>query len=132
MVEYLMTLKKAKVPDKMAALPAAGKLDQKISVNFRRTPLQDAIAMIAGEIQVTFEIDGDALKFGGYTKNMTQDFVATNQSAKDVVSTILQMYSDPVRPEKTLVVAERGDGLVLTTAAAAERGKQKVLLPKAD
>ena len=130
-VEYLMTLKKAKVPDKTAALPAAGKLDQKISVNFRRTPLQDAIAMIAGEIQVTFEIDGDALKFGGYTKNMTQDLAVNDQPAKNILSSILQKYSDPVRPEKTMVITERGDGFVVTTAAAAERGKQKVLLPRA-
>lgn len=84
--------------------------------------------MIAKENKVSIDIDGDALKFGGYTKNMTQDFELTDHPAKMVLVQILARYSNDVRPDQNVVVAEQGNGLVLTTQSGAERAKQKVVL----
>ena len=127
-VEYLVTLKKAKVPVKAAEVPVGEKLGRKISVDFRRTPLQDAIANVGQQTGITFDINGDALKFAGYTKNMPQSHSANDKPANEVLLVILRQYGDPVRPEKSMVIAVRDGVLVLTTAAFAEKEKQTVLL----
>ncbi len=127
-VEYLVTLKKATVPVKAAVVPVGEKLGKKVSVDFRRTPLQEAIAFVAQEVGVTIDINGDALKFGGYTKNMTQDFSAIDKPAKEVLLIILRKYADPVRPEKSMVIAERDGKLMLTTEASASKDKQTIVL----
>ncbi len=127
-VEYLVTLKKATVPVKAAVAPVGEKLGRKISVDFRRTPLQDAITNVGQQAGITFEINGDALKFGGYTKNMTQDHSAVDKPARDVLLTILHKYADPVRPEKNMVITERDGVLVLTTEASAAKEKQTIVL----
>ena len=126
-VEYLVTLKKATVPVKAAVVPAGEKLGKKISVNFRRIPLQDAIAFVAQEVGVTIEINGDALKAGGYTKNMPQDFTTADTPAKEVLLRIIRKYASG-RPDGTMVVAEREGILFLTTAAVAASEKQTILL----
>ena len=127
-VEYLVTLKKAKAPVKAAEVPVGEKLGRKISVDFRRTPLQDAIAFVAQEVGVTIEINGDALKAGGFTKNMAQQYSAVDTPAKEVLLHILRKYDSPGRPNSTMVITERDGVLVLTTAAVAESGKQTILL----
>ncbi|MCA9071669.1 MAG: hypothetical protein KDA84_22235, partial [Planctomycetaceae bacterium] len=45
-----------------------------MDVDFRRRPLQEAFSDIGEATHVQFDIDGDALKFAGYTKNMPQTF----------------------------------------------------------
>jgi len=59
------------VPSKSATIQE--RLNKRISVNFRRAPLQEAIALIGREIEVEIQIEGDALKSSGYTKNMPQE-----------------------------------------------------------
>ncbi len=103
-----------KLPDLIA-----DRLKVKIDVDFRRTPLQDAMAYIGGELKTTIDIDGDALKFGGYTKNMTQDMKLDAQPAKTALKQILDKYQDPVRPEKHMViVVDEGKKTILVTTKA--------------
>ena len=107
-----------KLPDLIA-----DRLKVKIDVDFRRTPLQDAFAYIGGEIKTTVDIDGDALKFGGYTKNMTQDMKLDAQPAKIPIKQILDRYQDPIRPEKhmVIVVDEAKKLILVTTQASCEK-----------
>eukprot|EP00913_Durusdinium_trenchii_P013391 g12572.t1 len=56
-----------KIPDLIA-----DRLKLPVDVDFRRMPFQEAIAFIGEETHIRIEIDGDALKDSGYTKNMPQ------------------------------------------------------------
>jgi len=98
-------------------LPAtvAGRLGVKIEVDFRRTPLQDAIEFIGEEIQVPFDIDGDALKLSGFTKNMSQTLTKTD-TAKAVLHEIMKKYKGMV-----IVVDEGKKRITLTTQPVAEK-----------
>ena len=109
-----------KLPDLIA-----DRLKVKIDIDFRRTPLQDAVAYIGGELKTTIDIDGDALKFGGYTKNMTQDMKLDAQPAKIAIKQILDKYQDPIRPEKhmVIVVDEVKKTILVTTQASCEKNK---------
>ena len=109
-----------KLPDLIA-----DRLKMKIDIDFRRTPLQDAVAFIGGEIKTTFDIDGDALKAGGFTKNMPQTFKEDKITAIDGIWKILERYQDPAKPTQSmvLVVEEKSKRLLLTTAAVAEQQK---------
>ena len=103
-----------KLPDLIA-----DRLKLKIDIDFRRTPLQEAFAYISGEIKTTIDIDGDALKFGGYTKNMTQDMKLDAQPVKTAIAKILKNYQDPIRPEKQMViVVDEAKKLILVTTQA--------------
>ncbi|HAA60879.1 MAG TPA: hypothetical protein DCE39_08110 [Planctomycetaceae bacterium] len=110
----------AAVPQRVAptkTLPAtvAGRLAMKIEVDFRRTPLQEAVKFVAEEIQVPFEIDGDALKLSGYTKNMPQT-MARADSAKAVLHEIMKKYKGMV-----IVVDEGKKQITLMTQPVAEK-----------
>jgi len=111
-----------KLPDLIA-----DRLKMKIDIDFRRTPLQDAVAFIGGEIKTTFDIDGDALKAGGFTKNMPQTFKEDKITAIDGIWKILERYQDPAKPTQSmvLVVEEKSKRMLLTTAAVAEQQKLK-------
>ncbi len=103
-----------KLPDLIA-----DRLKLKIDIDFRRTPLQEAFSYISGEIKTTIDIDGDALKFGGYTKNMTQDMKLDGQPVKLGIAKILDKYQDPIRPEKHMViVVDEAKKLILVTTQA--------------
>lgn len=83
----------------------AERLNKKIDVDFRRTPLQEAFAYIADETKVTIEIDGDALKLAGYTQNMPQTFLLEQAPATKAIGQILKNYDKMclVVDEKTKV-----------------------------
>lgn len=85
---------KAAPPTNNPQLPAtiAGRLQLKMEVDFRRRPLQEAFADIGEATKVTFEIDGDALKLAGYTKNMAQTFNLGVVPANDAIKKILSQY----------------------------------------
>ena len=77
------------------------------------------MAYIGSELKTTIDIDGDALKFGGYTKNMTQDLKLDAQPAKTALKTILDLYQDPIKPEKQMViVVNEGKKTILVTTKA--------------
>ena len=97
-------------------LPAtvAGRLGVSIEVDFRRTPLQEAVNFIGEEIQVPFDIDGDALKLSGFTKNMAQTLTKAG-TAKAVLHDIMKRYKGMV-----IVVDEEKKRITLMTQPVAE------------
>ena len=100
------------------SIPAriADRLKLPISVDFRRTPLQDAIEEIGNKIGTRFVIDGDALKLSGYTKNMPQTFQHDQQPASIVLADMLKRYGD-----MCLVVDDAKQEIVVTTLASANQ-----------
>lgn len=96
----------------------AEKLKKPIDVDFRRTPLEEAFTYIGGESGVDFEVDGEALKFAGYTKNMPQTFNLGKAPAEKAVASILKSY------DKMCVVLDEANkkAVVMTKQAAQERG----------
>lgn len=109
-----------KVPDLVA-----DRMKMKMDIDFRRTPLQDAILFISGEMKTPIEIDGDALKAGGFTKNMPQQFTGDKMTAQDALAKILERYQDPQKPGQTMVISvnEEKKMIILTTKAFAEQQK---------
>ena len=108
-----------KLPDLIA-----DRLKLKVDVDFRRTPLQEAFAYISGEIRTTIDIDGDgALKSGGFTKNMPQEFKLEGQTAKDAIARILKNYQDPKDKTKQMVIVvdEAKKMILVTTQAGCEK-----------
>jgi hypothetical protein len=99
----------------------AERLKQKLDVDFRRTPLQEAFAYIADEIKVTIDIDGDALKLSGYTQNMPQTFKLDETSGAQAIKEILKNYD-----KMCVVVDETRGALTVSTYPVAE---QKGLTP---
>jgi hypothetical protein len=98
--------------------PLAEKLRRRITVDFRREPLQGAFAYIANEIKARLEIDGDALKLSAYTKNMPQTFAMENVPAIDVIERILKQ---PMYEKMCLVVDNAKNSLLITTYPVAEQ-----------
>ncbi|MEX0726289.1 MAG: zinc-ribbon domain-containing protein [Planctomycetaceae bacterium] len=107
-----------KLPEKVA-----DRLKKKIDVDFRRTPLQEAFDYIADETSVKIEIDGDALKLSGYTKNMAQTYKLNQQTGLAVIKTIFKPY-----PKMCLVIDEEKKVAIITTYPAAEDRKLKPLV----
>ncbi|MCA9039186.1 MAG: hypothetical protein KDA65_02435 [Planctomycetaceae bacterium] len=93
----------------------AERLQSTLFVDFRLTPLQEAIEQIGGEIQVSFQIDGDALKNEGYTQNMQQNYNLGEVTAETTLKHLLEQY-----PKMVLVLKENENQAVITTQAAAE------------
>lgn len=109
-------------------LPAlvADRLKMKIDVDFRATPLNEAFSFLAGEIRTPIELDGDALKAGGFTKNIKQEFRMDKAPVQEVILKIFAECKgiDP-NPEKTLVIVvdETKKSIYVTTLAGAGRKK---------
>ncbi len=98
----------------------AEKLATKMDVDFRRTPLQEAIAYIAEESKIYTEIDGDALKLAGFTKNMPQTHKAEDLNTIEALYTIIQKYeaeSDPL----VVIVSEKDQRIIIMTASVAKK-----------
>jgi len=94
------------------------RLKLKIDIDFRRTPLQEAFDFIAEETKVRIEIDGDALKLSGYTKNMAQTFKKKQKPATESLAEILKKY-----PAMCLILDEKKKVLtVMTRPVAKDRG----------
>ncbi|MFP6766468.1 MAG: hypothetical protein VB858_22755, partial [Planctomycetaceae bacterium] len=104
-----------KLPDLVAE-----RLKIQIEVEFNRTPLQEALSYIAEECQTTVEIDGDALKDKGYTKNMPQTFSMTD-TGMEVIKEIVGNYDS-----MCLVVLEKQKRFLITTTSFARKNGQTV------
>jgi hypothetical protein len=109
-----------KPPSDSATLPTtiAERLKKKIDIDFRREPLQGAIAYIAEETKVNFDIDGDALKLSGYTQNMPQTFKLDQVPATTAILTIFQQKD---QEKLCLVVDEQKKTALITTHPVAEQ-----------
>ncbi len=103
-----------KLPDLIA-----DRLKKKIDIEFARTPLQDAFKYIAQETKCGHDIDGDALKDKGYTKNMPQTFTM-NDTGFAAIKKIISAY-----PDMCLVIDEgKKEFLITTTKFASEKGQK--------
>ena len=110
-----------KIPDLIA-----DRLKLPVDVDFRRLPLQEAIDYIKEEIHTRIEIDGDALKDAGYTKNMPQVMNLGTVSAIRAFAAILKQYDKMV-----ISVDEQRKMIIVTTAKfAAKNGQPPFELPK--
>ena len=119
-------VKRVIVPTSTLPESIADRLKMKIDVDFRRTPLNEAFSFIGGEIKTPIEIDGDALKLGGFTKNIAQVFKLDGVRAQDVA---LKIFEDSKgvnqTPDKTLILVvdeTKKQILVTTLATASEKG----------
>lgn len=102
----------------------AERLKLPIDVDFRASPMNESFTYIGGEIGTKFELDGDALKAGGFTKNLKQEF---RMNAAPVGSVIQKIFEEAKgvdsNPEKRLVIVvdEVRKQVVVTTLAAAQK-----------
>jgi hypothetical protein len=99
-----------------------------VDAEFSRTPLEQALQYLCDEMQVTLEINGDALKDSGYTKNMPQTFNLGKVPARQAFNEILKNYQDP---GKRIVgsINEATKTLLITTSKFAERDNLPMDLP---
>lgn len=101
--------------------PIKERLKIKIDVDFRRTPLQEAFAYISEEIKTEIVIDGDALKFAGYTKNMPQTFKMDEVPATEALHGILKQYE-----KMCLSLDEKSDRILVLTKDFAAKQNIKI------
>lgn len=101
------------------------RLKKEIEIDFRRTPLQEAIDYIAAESSIDISIDGDGLKLAGYTKNMPQTMKLGKVTAKAALSEVLKQYDKMVVARS----AENSDKLIITTKAKTEGQETTIVLP---
>ena len=98
----------------------ADRLKMEVVIDFKATPLNDALAHIAASIKTEVTIDGEALRSAGFTQNMPQTYNLGSVSALTAIDTILQKYAgerDPI----VLVVDEAGKKLLISTGSKAQK-----------
>lgn len=110
----------ASVPDKIV-----DRLQMKVLIDFRRTPLQEAFGYIGESIKTEVTIDGDALKGAGFTQNMPQTFDLGSVTAQAALHEIILKYAKE-RDPLVLIVDEPGKKLLLSTKVKAEADGLKV------
>ena len=98
----------------------ADRLKMEVVIDFKATPLNEALAHIAASIKTEVTIDGEALNSAGFTQVMSQTYNLGSVSALTAIDTILQKYAgerDPI----VLVVDEVGKKLLISTASKAQK-----------
>ncbi|MEZ6066004.1 MAG: hypothetical protein R3B90_09910 [Planctomycetaceae bacterium] len=90
-------------------------------------PFQNVIAYISEEMQVPIEIDGNALKDAGFTKNMPQKYELGKVTGLEALRAIFEGNRPPV-PEKRLclVIDEANMSALISTEAFAAAAGQTV------
>ena len=102
-----------KVPDKVA-----DRLKMNVLIDFRATPLQEALGYIGDTIKTEISIDGDGLKAAAFTQNMPQTYDLGTVTALKAIDTIFARYAKE-RDPMVLIVDEAGKKLIFTTASKA-------------
>ncbi|MFM9961598.1 MAG: tetratricopeptide repeat protein [Planctomycetaceae bacterium] len=108
-----------------AADPAGSvmaKLKTEVEVEFARTPLQEAFKLIAEKCEVAIEIDGDALKAAGFTKNMPQTQSLGKVTGLDAIAAVLKKYEKEKVP-LVLVIQEDEKKALITTSEFAKKNE---------
>lgn len=101
------------IPDKVA-----DRLKMPILVDFRREPLQGAMAYISEEIKTPITINGDALKLAGMTQNMAQTYDLGDVPALKAIDAIIG--NPDYKGTLVIVVDEETKSIQLTTRPVAE------------
>lgn len=110
----------------------AERLKLPVDAEFRRTPLNEALAYICGEIDVQLSIDGDALKDAGYTQNMPQEFKLGKVPAEVALARIIGQYDGDGKDEQRMVVVVDEPTrtlLILTKKFADQQQRTPLVLP---
>ena len=100
----------------------AAKLKSEVEVEFAKTPLQDALKFIAEKCEVEIELDGDAFKAAGYTKNMPQTLTLAKATGLEAIGALLKRYEKEKVP-MVLVIQEDEKKALITTSEFAEKNK---------
>ncbi|QDU81670.1 hypothetical protein Pla110_34140 [Polystyrenella longa] len=95
------------------------RLQATLFIDFRLTPLQEAIEQIGQESKIVFEIDGDALKNEGYTQNMQQNYNLGEVTVETALAHLMKQY-----PKMALVLNEADNKVIVTTKSAATAKQQ--------
>ena len=88
-------------------------------------PLQEAWKYIGDEAKVKTDIDGDALKDAGFTKNMAQTFLLGEVPAINAIHALLEKY-EPEKISLVVIIDEEKKLMLLTTDKFAKRQGLKV------
>ena len=108
-----VTTTEPRMPDTVA-----DRLKLPILVDFRREPLQGALAYISSEIKTPITINGDALKLSGLTQNMAQTYDLGEVSALKAIDAIIG--NPDYKGALVIVVDEATKSIQLTTRPVAE------------
>ncbi len=102
-----------KIPDKII-----DRLKMPVFIDFRGTPLQEALAYIGDEIKTPFEINGDGLKQAALTQNMRQNHNLGEVTALQALNAIIT--NPDYRDMMVMSVDEAGKKIIVTSRPAAE------------
>ncbi|MFY8056746.1 MAG: hypothetical protein ACOVRM_03335, partial [Planctomycetaceae bacterium] len=122
--------KQTKADDSQVPEKIVDRLQMKVLVDFRRTPLQEAFGYLGESIRTDVVIDGDALKGAGFTQNMPQTMDLGTVTVLQAIDRILQNY-EKERDPLVLVVDEGRKRLLLSTKTKAEADGLKIFDTKA-
>ncbi len=135
-IEKPKTEEQTKASDPEGSVVA--KLKSEVEIEFARTPLQGALKFIAEKCEVEIELDGEALKRAGFTKNMPQTLTLGKVTGLEAIGVLLKKYEKEKFP-LVLVVQEDEKKALITTSEFAEKNKLAVFefakpaeSPKAD
>ncbi len=108
----------ARVEDRLKQISLEGEFNN---------PFQDAVAYIAAETKTQIEIEGNALKDAGFTKNMPQKFSLGKVTGLEALRQII-LFNKPPVPEKQLclVIDEAAQTVLITTIFFAEAAGQTI------
>lgn len=96
------------------------RLKQKIEIDFRRTPLQEAYAYIGDETKTNIILNGEALKLVGYTKNMPQTMNLGMVSGLDAIQAIFNVKD---QDQMCLIIDEKTKTATITSKPFAKQNK---------
>lgn len=109
-----------KLPDKII-----DRLQMPVYIDFRGTPLQEALAYIGEEIQTPFDINGDGLKQVALTQNMRQTH---NLGEVPAMVALHAIVSNPdYRNAMVLSIDEAAKKIIVTSRPAAEAASLPIL-----
>jgi hypothetical protein len=111
-------------PSNLPTLVAERLKQLKCEIEFTKVPLQDGVKYIADECKVTIDIDGDALKAAGFTKNMEQNMKLGKVTGLEAIAAILKKYEKEKVP-MVLVIDEGKKMALITTRDFAEKDNLK-------
>jgi hypothetical protein len=115
------TEEQSKAPETESAVLA--KLKTEVEADFNRTPLQDALKFIADKCEIEIEIDGDALKAAGYTKNIPHTLTLGKVTGLEAIGAMLKKY-EKERVPMVLVIQDDEKNALITTTEFAKKNDQ--------
>lgn len=98
----------------------AERLKLPVDTEFNRRPLEQALLYLCNELQVTLEVDGEALEEAGYTRNMPQTFTLGVVPAEQAFAKIITSSQD-VGKELVISLDETAKSIHFTTKKFAEK-----------